>query len=183
MVDEELLLVPSCAPQRTPPEHHRAKRPTGSAAHDKGAQLPSPLTEPELVDRPLDGIVAELGVDPCMGLSFGEALARQKIHGANDVSAESPRLAARRAGAGRVMLTGPSSIMAVVVGAAGAARHRIRESAFLAKYLEQFQNPLILLLLASAAISLLMGQMENCISITLVRPRVAASHPSRRRRC
>lgn len=36
------------------------------------------------------------------------------------------------------------------------------------QYLEQFQNPLILLLLGSAAISLLLGQLENAISIALV---------------
>lgn len=36
------------------------------------------------------------------------------------------------------------------------------------QYLEQFQNPLILLLIGSAAVSLLLGQMENAISIALV---------------
>ncbi|VDN01143.1 unnamed protein product, partial [Thelazia callipaeda] len=35
------------------------------------------------------------------------------------------------------------------------------------KYLDQFKNPLIILLLASAAISLLMGQSEDAISITV----------------
>lgn len=36
-------------------------------------------------------------------------------------------------------------------------------------YLEQFQNPLILLLIGSAAISLVLGQLDNAISIALVR--------------
>lgn len=38
-----------------------------------------------------------------------------------------------------------------------------------AKYFEQFQNPLIALLLASAAVSLLLGQIENGLSILFVR--------------
>ena len=35
------------------------------------------------------------------------------------------------------------------------------------KYLEQFKNPLILLLLASATVSLLMKQFDDAISITI----------------
>uniref|UniRef100_A0A183EUF6 Cation_ATPase_N domain-containing protein n=1 Tax=Gongylonema pulchrum TaxID=637853 RepID=A0A183EUF6_9BILA len=35
------------------------------------------------------------------------------------------------------------------------------------KYLDQFKNPLIMLLLASAAVSLLMGRTEDAISITI----------------
>lgn len=41
-----------------------------------------------------------------------------------------------------------------------------QESLF-AKYLEQFQNPLIALLLASALVSVLMGQYDDAVSITV----------------
>ncbi|TPX71624.1 hypothetical protein CcCBS67573_g06110 [Chytriomyces confervae] len=37
----------------------------------------------------------------------------------------------------------------------------------LAKFIEQFKNPMILLLLASAAVSLLVGEVEDAVSITL----------------
>lgn len=46
-------------------------------------------------------------------------------------------------------------------------REALRGS-MVAKYIEQFRNPLILLLLCSAVVSLLLGQLENCVSITLV---------------
>jgi Ca2+-transporting ATPase len=51
--------------------------------------------------------------------------------------------------------------------AMGAAWEAVQTTVFV-KFLEQFRNPLILLLLASALVSLLMGQLENCVSITLV---------------
>ncbi len=37
----------------------------------------------------------------------------------------------------------------------------------ISKFIEQFQNPLILLLLASALVSLVMGQVSDAISIAL----------------
>jgi P-type Ca2+ transporter type 2C len=43
----------------------------------------------------------------------------------------------------------------------------LEESSLLLKYIQQFNNPLILLLLASAFISFLLGQLENGISIVI----------------
>lgn len=40
------------------------------------------------------------------------------------------------------------------------------------KFLEQFKEPMILLLLASASVSMLLGQFDDAISITLVRSSV-----------
>lgn len=46
---------------------------------------------------------------------------------------------------------------------------RVDESSkILSKYLDQFRNPLIQLLLASVVISLFMGQYDDAISISLV---------------
>lgn len=46
---------------------------------------------------------------------------------------------------------------------------QIRDSSkIVSKYLEQFKNPLIQLLLISVVISLFMGQYDDAISITLV---------------
>ncbi|XP_003738153.1 calcium-transporting ATPase type 2C member 1 [Galendromus occidentalis] len=41
------------------------------------------------------------------------------------------------------------------------------QESLLSKYLEQFQNPLIILLLASAFVSILMGQFDDAVSITV----------------
>lgn len=43
-------------------------------------------------------------------------------------------------------------------------------SKIVSKYLEQFRNPLIQLLLASVVISMFMGQYDDAISISLVSP-------------
>lgn len=46
---------------------------------------------------------------------------------------------------------------------------RVYESSkIVSKYLEQFKNPLIQLLLASVIISIIMGQYDDAISISLV---------------
>lgn len=42
-----------------------------------------------------------------------------------------------------------------------------QEESLLHKYLEQFKNPLILLLLASATVSVIMGQFDDALSITI----------------
>jgi Ca2+-transporting ATPase len=42
------------------------------------------------------------------------------------------------------------------------------EETLLSKFIDQFKNPLILLLFGSSAISLLLGQIDDAISIALV---------------
>lgn len=95
-----------------------------------------------------------------MGLTSAEAALRQSVWGLNDVTM-GPR-------GGRVMLPrGKEGVSLFLRSLLLSTREALRGS-MVAKYIEQFRNPLILLLLCSAAVSLLLGQLENCVSITLV---------------
>jgi magnesium-transporting ATPase (P-type) len=103
--------------------------------------------------------VSELATDVQMGLSQAQVAERQTIYGPNDITV------VRRTR--RVMLNSRLNKVALIMEAMGAAWEAVQTTVFV-KFLEQFRNPLILLLLASALVSLLMGQLENCVSITLV---------------
>ncbi|PJF17072.1 Calcium-transporting ATPase [Paramicrosporidium saccamoebae] len=103
--------------------------------------------------------VSELATDVQMGLSQAQVAERQTIYGPNDITV------VRRTR--RVMLNSRLNKVALIVGAAQAAWEAVRTTVFV-KFLEQFRNPLILLLLASALVSLLMGQLENCAVVLVV---------------
>jgi hypothetical protein len=67
----------------------------------------------------------------------------------------------------------------------GANQVEAEEAPLWRRYLEEFKEPMILLLLASAAISLLVGQLEDAISILVVRAlerRKGSARRGRRRR-
>jgi magnesium-transporting ATPase (P-type) len=103
--------------------------------------------------------LSELATDINQGLTLSQVAERQAIYGPNDITVNKRTLR-------RVMLNSRLNKIELLLGAFSATLEAFR-STIIMKYLEQFRNPLILLLLTSAAISLLMGQIENCLSITL----------------
>lgn len=104
--------------------------------------------------------LSELSTNLQVGLTMAAVRERRLIYGPNDITANARKTK-------RLMLTGRFDKVWLVCEAMTVAWGAIRTS-MLARFLEQFKNPLIMLLLASASISLLMGQVENCVSIALV---------------
>lgn len=98
--------------------------------------------------------------DVTRGLSTAEAQRRQSFWGPNDVTAVSR--------GPRVMLPKGKEGLALFMRSAVGSLQTLVRGSVVGKYVEQFRNPLILLLLGSAIVSLLLGQVENCVSITLV---------------
>ena len=94
----------------------------------------------------LETTLRRLEVHPERGLSMAQVLERKGKFGPNELAPKKEK----RAGRGLVM--------------------RIWDEweDEVKGYLDQFQNPLIMLLIGSAFISLLLGQLENAISIALV---------------
>ena len=95
------------------------------------------------------------------GLTSAQVLERRSIYGPNDVSWRftSPHT--------RIMISSRFKQMALLLTLFDGICN-VFTSGTLGKFITQFHNPLILLLLASAFISLLLGQIENCCSISIV---------------
>jgi Ca2+-transporting ATPase len=99
-------------------------------------------------DGLLEATLRRLGVDGERGLSMAQVLERRARFGANELATSK----GERRRHGLLLMRLWSEWEEEVKG-----------------YLDQFQNPLIMLLIGSALVSLLLGQMENAISIALVR--------------
>lgn len=96
------------------------------------------------------------------GLSSHEATQRLYRWGPNDATLTSGR------NNRRLMLPSRLRGLSLLVGLHRWVSAHLHES-MLAKYCEQFKNPLIGLLLVSATISFFLGQIENGLSIFIVR--------------
>lgn len=92
------------------------------------------------------------------GLSSEQARLLQWEHGPNDIDFTINKRNERVFASG----SGWHILKAIFLGIIAYTRQGL-----FAKFLEQFQNPLIMLLLASAIISLFLGQVENCVSISI----------------
>lgn len=101
------------------------------------------------------------------GLSSHEANQRLCRWGPNDAAAATTDYHQHHQHNYRPMLSPRMWALAFLKGLPRWTMERLRGS-MLAKYFEQFQNPLIALLLASAGVSLLLGQIENGLSILFV---------------
>jgi magnesium-transporting ATPase (P-type) len=97
----------------------------------------------------LDSTLQKLAVNLTKGLTYEQVFNRKQQYGSNELEAKQLSSIAGRA---------PGFI----------ADFWVEYGEVVGQYVEQFQNPLILLLIGSAAISLLLGQYENAISIALV---------------
>lgn len=91
--------------------------------------------------------MAKFSVDPSKGLTFEQVFVRKQQYGPNELGHDASEASGKAGFLGRL---------------------KQEYGELVGQYLEQFQNPLILLLIGSAAISLLLGQFENAISIALV---------------
>lgn len=107
-------------------------------------------------------LAGEAVTDINVGLSSEGAKSRLKIYGPNDVTI-CPK---KSVGGRRVMISSRFQRVAIILGILGGIWQKL-QTEFITKYFEQFRNPLIILLLTSAGVSLVLGQVENCISITL----------------
>lgn len=109
------------------------------------------------------------------GLTLAQVRERQSIYGPNEV------IHGRGNGRGhdrgplhrgrRVMLSMRYQRVAIFLAIIDALWELIQwplRSELIVRLISQLNNPLILLLMASALISLLLGQVENCLSITIV---------------
>jgi Ca2+-transporting ATPase len=104
--------------------------------------------------------VLELEPDnPETGLTNVEVSRRQALYGPNDVTIA-------RKPTHRIMLNSRHHKLTILVSILQSWIDWF-STGLIAKYLEQFRNPLIMLLLLSAGISLALGQLENAISIAL----------------
>lgn len=95
----------------------------------------------------LESTLSKFSVDPSKGLTFEQVFVRKQQYGPNELGHDG------------LDSNGKSGFL-------GKLKEDYGE--LVGQYLEQFQNPLILLLIGSAAISLLLSQFENAISIALV---------------
>lgn len=95
------------------------------------------------------------------GLTLAQVLERRSIYGPNDVSWRSTGRHAR------IMISSRFKKIALLLTLLDGICE-VFTTGVLGKFVTQFHNPLILLLLASAFISLLLGQIENCCSISIV---------------
>lgn len=96
---------------------------------------------------------------------------RWSIYGPNDVLGSDNNHGRSTGRSKRVMLSARYQRIAIVLAVLDAlwrAIHWPLRSDLVARLVTQLNNPLILLLAASAIISLLLGQLENCLSITIV---------------
>lgn len=111
------------------------------------------------------------------GLTLAQVRERQSIYGPNEVIHGKDR--GHGHGQGRLPLTRGRRVMlsvryqrvAILLATIDALWGLIQwplRSELVARLIAQLNNPLILLLMASALISLLLGQVENCLSITIV---------------
>jgi len=96
------------------------------------------------------------------GLTTAQVQEHRSIYGPNDVSWRSTGRHTR------IMITSRFKQIALLLTLLDSVCEFFA-SGILGKFATQFHNPLILLLLASALISLLLGQIENCCSISIVR--------------
>lgn len=95
----------------------------------------------------LESTLSKFTVDPSSGLTFEQVFIRKQQYGPNELGHDASESSGKS-------------------GFLGKLKEEYGE--LVGQYLEQFQNPLILLLIGSAAISVLLGQFENAISIALV---------------
>lgn len=98
----------------------------------------------------LETTLRRLDVDPERGLTMAQVVERRAQFGPNEL-ATSKKEGRRRAAGGLLVMRLWDEWEGPIRG-----------------YLEQFQNPLIMLLIGSALVSLLLGQLENAVSIALV---------------
>lgn len=94
----------------------------------------------------LETTLERLGTCQAKGLTLEQVLLKKQEHGPNELDQKGNKEPAKTS-LGRLWNDHEDSIK---------------------NYLDQFQNPLILLLIGSATISLLLGQLDNAISIALV---------------
>ena len=96
------------------------------------------------------------------GLSSREAAISREHWGPNDVTFRPQKCRTK------VLLPTNKAAFLLFIQGVGKTISEYWNDSLIAKYVEQFRNPLIVLLMVSALVSLLLGQIENSLSITLV---------------